>query len=192
MKIRTDFVTNSSSSSFCSIHISGSKLNKILIKYKKLFESEDFEGYDITVTDKEFEFMDEECGFYEGPASKDDIASSFTEFIQELADCSEDPEEFEALIEELEENEDEINDSITSLNWQRCDTGWGGDDESRFNCEYDDSVIRSHLGLDEDAEITDEIREQFNDSLADATSQDTTSWIYDGKNFEVTEEHDLL
>jgi len=187
MKIRTDFVTNSSSSSYCSIHISGSKLNKILKKYKKLFE-----GYDISVTDEGLEFMDEDNVFCYGPDSKDDMAGVFSGFIQELADCCDDPEEFEALIEELDENEDEINDTITSLDWQCCTIGWGGDDESQFNYDFEDSDIRNHLGLDENAKITDEIREQFNDSLVDATSETLMSWKYDGKNFEVTEKYKLL
>lgn len=191
MKIRTDFVTNSSSSSFCSIHISGSKLNKILKKYKKLFESEDFKGYDITVTDNAFVFLEDETGYYRGPSTKADMASSFTDVIREIAEYSHDPEEFEALITELEENEEGINCSITLLDWHLCHYG-RGEDEARFMNDYDDSVIRNRLNLDEDAEITKEIRSQFYNSLNDVTSEDKMSWTYDGKIFKVTKEYNLL
>lgn len=192
MKIRTDFVTNSSSSSFCSIHISGSKLNEILKKYKNLFESEDLEYYDITISDEGFAYMDDEGGYYDGPADKSDMASSFIEFLRELADCCEDPDDFDELLEALEENEDEINKTITSLNWERCDTGWGGDSESRLWHNYDEDFIRRYMGLEANAEITKEIDEAFRDKVVDATSQETTTWSYDGKKLTITEDFDLI
>ena len=39
MKVKTDFITNSSSSSFVSVHISSDKLMEILNKYKTAFEA---------------------------------------------------------------------------------------------------------------------------------------------------------
>lgn len=188
MKIRTDFVTNSSSSSFCSIHISGSKLTEILKKYKSIFESEDC---DITINDSGFNYSEEEGG-YEGPADKSDMARSFIEFIRELADCCEEPEAFDELIEELEENEEEINNTITSLDWSRCDTGWGGDSESRIWHNYDEDFIRHYMGLADGAEITKEIDAEFRNKVVEATSQETTMWKYDGEQLKITEDFELL
>ena len=190
MKIRTDFVTNSSSSSFCTISISGVKLTEILKKYKDLLESLEFID-DISVDDSGFFLCNGEDGFCEGPADESSMASSFIELIQELTDSGDDSEDLDELIEELEGNEEEINRTITFLDWTRCDTGWGGDSESRIWHDYDENFIRRYMGLADDAEITKEIEADFRDKVADATSLETTTWHYDGKQFEITEEFEL-
>lgn len=47
------------------------------------------------------------------------------------------------------------------------------------------------MELDEGAEITDEINEEFRDSLCNTTNRETTTWTYDGEKFEVSSEHEL-
>ena len=119
-------------------------------------------------------------------------AAAIVKEIRELADCSEEPEEFDELIDELEENEEEINNTITSLDWSRCDTGWGGDSESRIWHNYDEDFIRRYMGLADGAEITKEIDAEFRNKVAEATSQETTMWKYDGEQLRITEDFELL
>lgn len=188
MKIRTDFVTNSSSSSFCCIQISGSKLMEILKEYKELFEEEET----VKINDDKFEYIEPESGYFEGPSCQEDISSSFQELIEEISEFSDDPDEFQELLLMIEDNEEEINKTITYLNWEKCTTGWGADDQSRYNHDYDDDFIRNHLGLEKDAKISEETKERFRQSLAEATSQKTTIWSYDGANFEIRSEFELL
>lgn len=188
MKIRTDFVTNSSSSSFCSIHISGSKLTEILKKYKSVFESEDF---DVTINDSGFDYSGNDGEDYEGPENKNDMARCFIEVIRDLVDYCEQPEEFNALIEELEESEEEINKTITSLDWSICENYWGSEAESAWD-NIDEDFIRTYMGLEEDDEITEKINDEFNDMLTEATAQEITNWKYDGKKLKITEDFSLL
>lgn len=189
MKIRTDFVTNSSSSSFCTIHISGSKLAEILKKYKSLFDSHS----NITITDEEFSYTGEndelDCC---GPKGKNEMASCFVNFISEFAECCDESEMFDSLINELENNKKEINKTISSFKLELRVEGYGGDSDSRFWYDYDDEDIRMYMGLDEKEEITEEIKDNFLERIADAGSLETTTWTYNGKRIKVTNEFDLL
>ena len=48
------------------------------------------------------------------------------------------------------------------------------------------------MGLEEDDEITEEINDEFNDMLTEATAQEITNWKYDGKKLKITEDFSLL
>ena len=191
MKIRTDFVTNSSSSSYCSIHISGSKLAEIIKKYKNLFESEDLENDDITINDNEF-YFEGEGDFCGGPSDMSDMISCIIEFIRELAYRCDESKDFDKLIEEVKKNEEEINKTITSLDWSVYDSGWGGDHDSRMYHDYDEDFIRHYMGLADDAKITKSINDKFWEKVAGATSEETITWKYDGEKFEITEDFKLI
>lgn len=185
MKFRVDFVTNSSSSSFVSVHISGSKLMEILNKYRQILETEEYNRYGrrLEITKDEFSYSENEDGDYYVPESKQEVAKSFINIISKLSMDSDNPEEMDLLIKELRDNEKEINKTLTSLYWNRVDTGWGGDDESRLWHDYDDGFILDYMDLDEETEITEEIRDQFMVLVAEATGQETRTAIYKGKKF---------
>ena len=193
MKIRTGFVTNSSSSSYCAVRISSSKLADILKKYKRLFDEPCNGGYDNPVTDYGFDFGDQRSQWnYTGPADKENMASNFVDFVRcyfvdDLEGGLDDGivPEIMGLIEELEKNTEEINDSISSLEVKIIDSEWGECKEILRNLS--DDCIRLYMDLEEDEELTPEIREEFMRSVATLDAELTTKWSYDGRELKLTE-----
>ncbi len=151
MKIRTDFVTNSSSSSFVTIHISGTKLMEILKRHQDVFK--DFKGSagDIKIGE-DFSFTEEEQGFYEGPPTvKELVAACFSSFIVEYFneeyynyEANSDSGALDDLISELKENESEINETLTFLSWCKEVGGWG-DSYSDDGDDIDGTSTEEHL-----------------------------------------------
>lgn len=141
MKIRTDFVTNSSSSSYVFIHLESEKLLEILNKYRDVLD----ENFDETIfSDKGFELTEEFEAAYRNifvPDKKENIVSNLIEFISDWYEyCNmESDEQVEALCEALEDNKAEILSTLTRVDWEQSysDSEEGEKEEAHFMLDGD-------------------------------------------------------
>ena len=199
MKIRTGFVTNSSSTSYCAIRVSSSKLAEILKKYKKLFKGPNHGSKGNPVTDDGFDFSEERSWWdYSGPTDRAEMASNFVHFIRcyfvdalEWGGDAEIVPEITKLIEELEENSEEINASISSFKVEVTDLNHGdccGASWQDFSDDYIKNYMEENMELEEGEELTltDDIRYEFERCIRLEPTELTRTWSYDGKEIKST------
>ena len=144
MKIRTDFVTNSSSSSFVCIRIQSEKLKELFEKYNFNAFSNDDE-YNIVIREED----------EIGTNDVDSIEGILSVLIEDLEMYCEDD-----LIEEINNNYDDIINSIEYADYEYSSEGWdefedGDEDECFFVYQSAEHLMKSlHKEDDEGKEFT--------------------------------------
>lgn len=155
MKFRTDFVTNSSSSSFMYLSIKGNKIMEILNKYKEIFGDSE-----ISISKDLFTYNGEELEYTlpDEPGVDMGLVEWFIEYL--IKDIIDDhaPEKLkEEFVKDLEQNKEMIENS-TDVVWDMKDCSWG-------EGAWDEDDIYEYMNLPEDTEITDELYEEFEDLM---------------------------
>ncbi len=121
MKIRSDFVTNSSSSSFVCIEIKSNKLREILDKYNIALKSKS-KKYNVVL-------KGEDCS--SGGTGVESVDEALRELIEILECQGED-----LLSQEIENNFAEICEDIEALSYEYGSSGYGEFEDSEDSCEF--------------------------------------------------------
>jgi len=201
MKVRGDFVTNSSSSSFC--HLS--------IKCKPLAEM--LENYDRTVRERgQGEFL-QSMGLH-ADSSREEVWGDWDEYdifneqvpdslgdvlsvlcrgvvneshkrigvlggagMKELVGIPVAP-----LVRAIAEHRDEIEEATEEVFWSVSDTGWGGDSEIRFDQGMYDSEslmkIKQIIAEQKDCAVEEVTDDDFFEYVADCTSMNNYTFTF--------------
>ena len=143
MKIRTDFVTNSSSSSFCSISIESADLARLfsnLLDWIREAGEEPYILFDWCEIKGDMVRIEQREGtFFVPPHSLEGIPKALGLHLQESLELSVLRDEPIDALEELSSRADEITSSIVSASWRYGKNVWG-----EFECEVPPSKSDSY------------------------------------------------
>lgn len=152
MKIRTGFVTNSSSYSSAVISIQSKELADLLNQYRELF-SQDF--HDVSIDEDTLCVNQEEMADWWGedvPTSVDCVLDALMEALNWYPMKSpENREKRSKMFREIKAKKKELTDSLQMVSWNFHDDSYGefddyDDDEECDDGECDDSVENSVRG----------------------------------------------
>jgi hypothetical protein len=173
MKFRTDFVTNSSSSSFVTFSVNSKTLKEILEKYS----SEDGVRF----------FLDNDCVevhadeyYVDIPNCKRDIVSSIHELFSYVNND---------ISEEILANKNNILNDITQFEMTVEETGWDGDSDERFYPEmYPKKKLKEYyedIAKELECSVEDVTEEDFSEYVSDKISVHSNRVVYNHKTGKV-------
>ena len=190
MKIRSDFVTNSSSSSYGAISITCKPLVDILEQYKSLINNRGLGSFPPpwTISWKADEGTIVWNWDEDGPSPSyvphnvDEVLQSLLYALQDTVDGGIDVAPLGPLARTIVEHREDIEGHITGVFWQSIDQEWGDGesriDKSSYSEERLQDIMQS-IADEQGCSVDDLTDDDFINYAAKATSIDETIFEYD-------------
>ena len=192
MKIRQDFVTNSSSSSFIIINAKNKELARVASEYKEEFAKHyahaEINGEDVQIHIEE--------PYTNLPENKKELIHFLISAITETSLYAYEYEELDEyaniilkklgdkeLAKSLFKDRKAIMEAMKHIEITKTTYGWEGDDDTRFDEEsYDKKTLKKiykEIAKEYDVDVEEIDEEMFSDYVADKSSVEEITYSYD-------------